>query len=163
MRLILAAIVAFVIGVAIVWSRTKSSGEPPLPDFTLQSFGGIASTRAGDTRVLRPLQVDTTARVELPLTPASPVTGSIEFRVLLERPNGDVVVPVEVINADRGAYRLTVAGPEITGTPLGDASLVAFAARAGVLSNDAAALKAMESSSDVRVLRQPITVVASRR
>jgi hypothetical protein len=163
MRLILAAIAAVAIIVGLFMSRSRSTGEPPLPDFTLQSLGGPTSSRAGDTRAARPLQVDTNVRVELPLVPASPVVGSIEFRVVLERPNGDVVVPVEVVKMDHDGYRLTVAGPEIKGTPLGDASLVVFAAHAGLLSNDAAALKAMASNGDVRVLRQPLTVVAPRR
>lgn len=162
-RLILAAIVAFVVGVALVLSRTRSTGEPPLPDFTLESLGGVTSTRAGDTRVARALQVDTSARLELRLVPAAPVVGSVDFRVLVERSNGDLVVPAEVVNADKGVYRLVVRGPELAGTPLGDAVVVAFVAHADVLPTDAAALKAMESSGDARVLRQPIHVVAPRR
>jgi hypothetical protein len=160
---VLAALAIAIVAGALFVSRAKPTGEPPLPDYALESLGGTTSTHAGDTRVATALQTDGTVRVDLRLVPLADVAGAVEVHLLLERSNGDAVVAAQIANADHGAYRVTVPGAALAGTPVGDATLVAFVARAGVLADEPAALRAMETNANVRVLRQPLRILPPRR
>jgi hypothetical protein len=108
----------------------RGSGEAPLPAYTMQLSGGVASVRGETSPAQQPLQLTEGSRVELRLRPERPIAaGGVDVQLHWARGGQQVRWSATTEMSPQGAVRVVGAAPRPFGA--GDGELVVVVARPG--------------------------------